>query len=312
MKKINSSLLREKFVIHDPLAEFGGGEPVVALSNRMVVDLHDAEDKVIETFVVRAHNMHSCVRMVAMLIQAFERGGPIVNRQIPFNWDSIWDVVVNDFEYAHNPSRWIAVYKGGKVVYEKGARNPFLDVIEKCDEVNTEEYDRTIALAEAAFKKTGKVVKIDYDSNVALVVNFEKNAGRCAIILRGASSTTTFNFSAAARPKKILSIPQCLSGAAAFLEGVQLAFTVGMDSEKSALGIIERFTKEEKRIKDGKRQLGKLSAEIINMESAFEIRYRPERPEFRKIMMDAERLAKKILARPLRGRGEEPGEGQEV
>jgi hypothetical protein len=218
-----------------------------------------------------------------------------MNRHIPFDWDKIWNGVVNDFEYAYNPERWIAFYNEGKAVYQRGDHHPFLDVIEKCAVANKGEYDQTVIMAEEAFRQTGKTVRITYDANVALVMNFEDNVGRCAIILRGANRTTTFNFSAQARPKTVLGIPQCISGAAAFLEGVQLAFQVGMYTEKIRLGLIERFSKEEKIARDGRKRLGRLSTEILNMESAFEVRYRPERPEFKRIITDAERLAQKTV-----------------
>lgn len=300
MKKFHSSLLREKFVIHDPVAEIEGAVPVIALSNRLVVELRDAQEKCVETFVVRAQNMHSCVRAGALLIQAFERGGPVMNRHIPFDWDNIWNAVVNDFEYAYNPDRWIAFYHEGKAVYRRGDHHPFLDVIEKCALANEGEYDQTVSMAEEAFRQTGKTVRITYDANVALVMNFEDNAGRCAIILRGANRTTTFNFSAQARPKTVLGIPQCMSAAAAFLEGVQLAFQVGMYTEKIRLGLVERFSREEKIAHDGRKRLGRLSTEILNMEGAFDVRYRPERPEFKRIITDAERLAQKTA--PVRAR----------
>jgi hypothetical protein len=111
--------------------------------------------------------------------------------------------------------------------------------------------------------------------------------------------TTTFTFTAT--PKKVgqaINIPQCLGSAAAFLEGVQLSFLVGMNTEKIRIGIIERFSKEEKQTREGRQRLSRLSSEIANLESAFEIRYRPERPEFHHLMMDAEKLGQKILVPP--------------
>ncbi len=296
--EFNSSLLREKFSLHDPAAELHeSGGSVIALSNRLVVDLQSESRKYKERFVVRAQNMHACVRMSARIIQSFEQGGPIMNRGTAFDWEAAWDSLVNDYEHAFNKQRWVAVYHKGRVVFESGEHHTLLDVIEQCDTRNEDSYDDSVALAEEAFKTAGKVVTINHDSNVALVVDFEGGQGRCGIILRGPDRTTTFNFSAESKNNP-LSIPQCLGAAAAFLEGVQLAFMVGMNNERASLGIIEQFSQEEKQTREAKKRLTRLSAEIANLESAYEIHYRPERPEFPHLVLDAERLAKKILKPP--------------
>ncbi len=298
MADFGTSLLREKFSILDP--EIKGREnnkPVIALSNRMVADMKSG-DKYHEEFVIRAHNMHSCTRMTALVLQSFYQGGPIMNRHTPFDWSASWDKIVNEYEYAYNPQRWIAVYHKGRIVFEAGEHHMLLDVIEQCDARNTGQYDESVALAEDAFKQLGKTVTIDHDSNVALVVTFEDNECRVGVIMRGPDRTTTFNFKANGTKEKPLNTPQCLSGAAAFLEGIQLAFMVGMNNEKIRLGIIKRFSNEEKQTKEAKKRLSRLSAEVANMEAAHDVHYRPERPEFPHVIIDAEKLAQQILEPP--------------
>lgn len=299
MKEFNTSLLREKFVIHDPNAKTESSDKaVIALSNRVAVELKDDKGAVQEVFIVRAQNMHSCVRMAARIVQSFNQGGPIQNRNTSFDWESAWDSIVNDYEYAFNPQRWIAIYTEGKSVFKKGEIHPLLDLIEKCDHGNDDAYDDAIPLAEDMFKKTGKVVKIEYDGNVALVVNMDKKEARCGVILRGPDRTTTFNFSVAKNDDKSLNFAQCLTASAAFLEGIQLGFMVGMNNMKIQLGIIERHSKEEKQTREARQRLSRLTAEIANLESAFDVNYRPERPEFNKVVMESERMAAKILEPP--------------
>ena len=299
MHELHISLLREKFVIHDPKADPDSKKkPVIALSNRIVLELENAMGELDETFIIRAQNMHSCIRLCARLVQSYDQGGSILRRQNTFDWEAAWDAIVNDYEYAFNDARWAAVYNKGKVLFESGGRHPLLDLIEKCDAGSEADYDNSIVLAEEAFKQTGKVVKIEYDGNVALVVNLEQKHGRCAIILRNADRTTTFNFSATAEEKKSLNFPQCLGAAAAFLEGIQLAFLVGMGNEKIRLGLIERHSREEKQHREGKKRLSRLSAEIASLEAACEVRYRPERPEFQHTVMEAEKFAQKVLEPP--------------
>jgi len=296
--EFNTSLLREKFVINAPEAKAGGTQ-MVALSNRMVIDLVSSNKKYKERFIVRAQNMHACTRMSARIIQSFNQSGPMMNRNTPFDWEAAWDSLINDYEHAFNPQRWIAIYHKGRVVFESGERNPFLDVIEQCDAHSSEDlYDNSVALAEDAFKQTGKTVTIEHDSNVALVISFEDNQGRVGIILRGPDRTTTFNFSASGSKEKALSIQQCMGVAAAFLEGIQLAFMVGMNNVKRIMGIIERFSREEKQTKEAIKRLRRLGTEIANLEAAFDVHYRPEKPEFKLIVSDAEKLAEKILEPP--------------
>ncbi len=85
---------------------------------------------------------------------------------------------------------------------------------------------------------------------------------------------------------------------AAFLEGIQMAFMVGMNEEKIRLGKIERHSKEDKQTREGRLRLGRLDAEISTLEGTFDVRYRPERPDFQDILADAEKLAKTTMAKP--------------
>jgi hypothetical protein len=299
MVSFNSSLLREKFTIHDPLdSNSESGAPVLALSNRMVVELVSKTGHNKERFVIRTHNMHSCVRIAARLVRTYHTMGPILVRGAEFEWDAIWEQIVNEYEYEFNPQRWAAIYSNGKVLFEAGERHPFLDVIEKCDVLNKGEYEKAIPVAENAFRQLGREVQIDYDANVALVTDMDDKQARCGVILRGPNRTTTFNFAVFPKREPALNIPQILTASAAFLEGVQLAFMIGMNNEKIRLGIIERFSHDEKMTREARRRLSRLNAEIANLETACDVRYRPERPEFPHIVMDAEKLAAKILKPP--------------
>ena len=299
MHELNTSLLREKFLIHDidPNSE-GMGSTLQALSNRIVLELKNDKNELKETLVIRGHNMHSCVRFAARLIRTFDTMGPITTRPTPYDWAAAWESIVNDYEYEFNPERWIAIYHKGRCLFSAGEHNLFLDVIEKCDARNKGIYDESIKLAEDAFKQAGKQVKIDHDSNVALVLDLKRMQGRIGVIMRGPTRTTTFNFSIASKNKEPLNMPQCLAAASCFLEGIQLAFMLGMNTEKLRIGLIERFSKEEKQTKAAGRRLARMNAEISNLESAYEVHYRPERPEFQHIVMESEKLAQKILVPP--------------
>ncbi len=298
MSGFHSSLLREKFSIHDSDPETHEKKSIIALSNRMVVELEGVKKDLNEVFVIRAHNMHSCVRMAARLVKSHKTSGSILLRGKPFDWEAAWEAIVNDYEYRYTPERWIAVYHKGQILYEFGEHHLLLDVIEKCDARNKHAYEKSLPMAEDAFKQAGKVVKIGYDSNVALVINMEPKQARFGVILRGPNRTTTFNFSVSTKDKDPLNYAQCLAAAACFLEGTQLGFMVGMNNIKLYMGIIKRRSDDEKKTTEAGRRLGRLTAEVGNLERTYEVRYRPEKPEFHMIVTEAERLGLKILVPP--------------
>jgi len=295
MNKFKSILLREKFDLFENDAQGNKDvrRKVTAMSNRMTADLENEKGQMKENLVVRAHNMHSCVRMVARLLQAYQAHGPIMTQE--FDWEKAWDLIVNDFEYVFNPQRWIAVYYRGKVVFEQGERHPLLDVIEKCDSENKGVYEEAVPLAERALAEKGKSATIEYDGNVALVADLKTDSGRCGIILRAPNRTTTFNFTAKPSETKTLNKMQMLSIASGFLEGMNLAFLVGMNQEKLRLGLIERFSSEDKLIREGRRRLAFLSNDVRAFEKSNIVHYRPERPSFKQIVSEAEKHARTFL-----------------
>ncbi len=299
MKELVTELLREKFVIHDPSASLKDGKGMtIALSNRVVIALKNDKGETQETMIVRAQNMHSCIRMAARMIQSFISSGPLLDRASPYDWLAAWDLSSGDYEQSFNPQRWVAVYKQGKVIFEKGERHAMLDIIENCNVTSKAGYEKSIEMAEAVIRKSGRAVRIEYDGNIALNVNLEQKQGRVGVILRSPHKTTTFNFSVAGKNGALLNFPQVLGSAAAFLEGIQLAFTVGMNGEKIRRGMITRHSPEEKHTNEAGRRLARLNGEIINLEGTFDVRYRPERPEFQRLVAEAEAMAQKILPAP--------------
>ena len=293
MKDFNATLLREKFVIRDP-TPVSDQPPVVALSNRVAVSVA-IEGGEPEEYIVRTQNMHSCVRMAARIVHAIDFEGRLTARRKPFDWAEAWESTNEAFEKKYNPSKWGVIYHKGKVVFSQGDHHPFLDIIESCDFKSTEDYDRSIALAEDAFRKAGKVVKIEHDANVALVVNVGAAQARCGIILRGPDRTTTFNFTAKPGKSREMKVSPCLTVSAAFLEGVQLAFNVGMGKEKIRFGLVDRWSDEGKRIDAAEKRLARLRSAIKQFEQMFDVHYRPDVPDFFKLAEDAADIARNIF-----------------
>lgn len=293
----NTTLLREKFIIRDVLNAVSD-DSLVALSNRISVNLTDARGMTVETIVVRAQNMHLCIRMAGKIVQTFEQNGPVMVRDIPYDWEETWEQLISEHERKNNREKWISIYAQGKRLFKSGSYHPFLDLIEKCDAANPENYDASVRLAEDAFGQLGKEVSIDYESNIGLVVFIEKGHGRCGIILRNAERNSTFNFRLERTAEREVSPVQCLNVCAAFLEGIQLAFLIGINNEKLRLNLISKSTKESITATSARRRLGSLNAEIKTFENTMRVHYRPERPEFGELVSEAERFAYELFNTP--------------
>jgi hypothetical protein len=291
-----SSLLREKFTLKDISIDLSDMPPVVALSNRMTLPLANEKEEA-ETFVVRAQNMHSCVRLCAAIAKEYYERGAIMKRVMPFHWENIWRDVIKGYEKDWNPDIWCAIYYKGRAVYEDGTRHPFLDIIEKCDAANNQNYAESVIFAERAFQQAGKSLRIEHDSNVALIVSVKKDEAKCGVILRGAARKTTFNYTVKKRRINVeeIKIPTILTVSAAFLEGVQLAFSVGMTNRKRAAGLIDKYSDEDRKGRRGAERLVNLGNAIENLENKYMVTYRPDRPDFPTMVKEAEEFSNKIL-----------------
>lgn len=293
MKELQTSLLREKFVIHGPSA---ASKPVVALSNRMEIRMTDDAGKFPETIALRAQNMHSCARMAAQLILSYNKDGRILARRTAYDWPAACDRAQSEYEQAYNSQKWIAAYNRGSCVFSQGPRHAFFDIIEKRHAEIQKSYEDSIPAAEALFRKESGGGRIDYDGNVALKVSLEKKSSRIGVIVRAPDKTRTFSYSMTPAEGEDLDFAQCIGSAAAFLEGIQLAFMVGMNEEKLRTGAMERHSKDERMTREARRRLDRLDAEITALERACEVRYRPERPGFQDVLFDAGQLAKSASA----------------
>lgn len=294
MSTFNTSLMREKFVIQ---SNDNKEEPIIALSNRIVVHLI-SEDKIDdETFVIRTQNMHSCCRLAAAVTKEFYERGSIINRGQPLSWSLLWADVIKGYEKDWNSDIWCVVYHKGREIYKHGEHHPFLDIIEQCDAANKQEYKKSIKFAEDAFSQAGKAVKIEHDSNVALVVSSTPKQAKCGVIVRAATGATTFNYTAQASQNmdKPIQAHTTLTVSAAFLEGIQLAFQVGLLNRKKEFKLFEKYSDEEKKHKRSVNRLSNLDRAINNYEQNFSVNYRPDRPDFKSMVQKSEKLAMKIL-----------------
>lgn len=312
MEDFNASLLREKFTIRDVMpAGDEHDKPVIALSNRLSMPMLSDDGKTREEFIVRAQNMHTCARFGAKIAQEFQDYGSLLERKKPFDWDYAFKSIIRGYETRWNPDIWIAVYHKGRIIYEGGAgeRHPFLDIIEQCDSRNKGDYAKAVAVAEDAFRQAGKAVNIKHESNVALVMHITAKEGKCGIISRGPNRTTTFNFVAKKKAGRNVKVSQCLSASAAFLEGIQLAFRVGMTNMKVHYELIENTSNEAHQGKDASQKLGRLNGAITQFENLLDVSYRPDRPSLADMIDQAEDFAKDLFAKEIQKRIDDGEDG---
>lgn len=296
MEPFESSLLREKFVITDPGRP--SEPPVVALSNRMQISFANEKEQERETFIVRAQNMHCCVRFAAAIAREIAERGPITYRVSDFRWDSLWKDVVRGYEEDWNPSIWVALYMNGRVLYQQGPHHPFLDIIEQCEVHNQGGYAEALPFAEKIFSQAGKTVKISNDSNVALIVTVKPTEAKSGIMLRSATKKMTFSYRAQQKEGgDILRVATVLSICAAYLEGIQLAFQVGMLNRKFDIGLIEKFSDEYRRRERTTQRVASLNRGVLQFDKDFVVTYRPEQPDFQRHIAEAEAFALQVIHR---------------
>ena len=298
MQHFETRLLREKFLIIDPAKRDEGYEPIKALSNRIEINLPN-DKGVKEILTIRAQNMHSCVRYAAQILQSFEQGGALIGRINDKFWQDKWDKIESSYERNFNPRRWLAVYYDGICAFEINDHHPFLDMIERCYADSGTPYEDIVPKAEQAFQKAGKTIHIEQDSNFALTAKTESNTAKLGIILRNPSRSSTFSVKITAnKGLKHINPAHTLNLAAAYLEGVELAFFAGMSTEKINIGLVAESSDLARQATQAKSRLSVLSGEIAFIEDTYGVNYRPDKPEFHAIIAEAEYLARLVLASP--------------
>jgi hypothetical protein len=293
MSETNISILREKFTVRETQND---RDNIIVGSNRMTLPLRNDNGLLEETFIIRGKFMHEVARMGAVMITNFHKLGPFMNRGEKFNFEEAYADLQSSFTRKYVPDDWIALYHNGKKIYSWGKSHPFLDVIEQCDVKNEDEYDFAVAMAEQVFHKAGKDIAIDHLSTIALVAHSAEDRVRCGIIERNMRQTRTFNFTAIRSKKPNSPTPIVTGGihtAAAFLEGLNLCFKVGYINSCITKGIVKTGDAEHKEQQDALKIIRNHNLEIDTYNKTYDVRYRPDMPEFDLIIKEVERAQAK-------------------
>ena len=298
MKEFTATLLREKFEIREVQKTSGqrnsntedapedAPETVTALSNRIVIPFEISHTAEVEEFVIRSHTMHSSVRLARELIQDFQRRGPLGNRVDKIDWARHWDRVMTPEQQSFDPDYWCAVYLNGKLVYSDQNHHPFLDVIEKFAARPDVEYENSLALAEDAFAKAGKDVRIFHDSKIAAIIEIRQKSTRAGIIIRSPKKTTTCNISIEKLNKKDDHIRPSFDLCAAYLEGIHHSFMIGHLEKTIKDKASDLVGQTRRRIKKSRDRLYDIQRMTDTLGRQINVQYRPEKPNFKQIIYE--------------------------
>jgi hypothetical protein len=274
MDNFATTLIREKIVFTDITTP--GTTPVTARSNRILLHLLGGQRH--ERVVVRTQSMHLALGMAARVMHSYFRNGLFLNRDTAYDWDAQWLALQSAYERVHNPQAWGAAYINGDPVFKHGDAPMYLNVIEKCAMLQLDNYEACVTFAESAMKSAGKPTHISQETNIAAVFINAEDHMRASIIHRARNKNLTFNFTADGGMGE-LRIENTIGAAAAFLEALNLKYITDSLKRKSYQGEVPKTSPDAKRLRSALIRMGELNKTIRQFEDAYEVHYRPERPE---------------------------------
>lgn len=293
MQKFNSTLLRERFQIKEVVSgdrfeqnDHESGETVTAASNRMVIPFKDDLGIPVAEYVIRTHTMHTCMRLARELIKRLNSDDdedPLPGLE---DWVDFWNKIITPAEQSFDPDHWCAVYKDGKAVFQDGDHHAFLDVIETFACKHNCDYEQAVALAENAFKKAGKEVRIDHEAKIAAIIEHSKDVTKCGIIMRSPKHTTTYNIRVTAKDRVHGHILPALDLCSEYLEGMHHSFMVGHHESLLHKRQARSSHQSEMIISGARTRMYKIQRRVRELEGISDVHYRPEKPSFKKIIHD--------------------------
>lgn len=280
-------LRRERLSFTPSIEESSDAKETFFLSNRIVLPLKTGDHT--EQFVIRAQSVHLCLKTAALIAQEFRKRGPIQNRSPKFNWDELWGKVISGYEYKWNFNRWVRIYCEGQPVFEKGPGKipQQLDLLEEIIFNVRENYKMALSTFHAKVSKDRDDVVVNHKSSLALKAEIKNNTLRCSMQCRSANNSSIITM-IATEPKTGTTFDQftCLSLFSDFKQGFQYSHL---------LGLLKKQIKSEND-KDTENQIRELEEEIRNIERRIhtlegkcKVHYRPEKPDFSHLALQAER-----------------------
>jgi hypothetical protein len=239
------SLLREKFVIRETTDK---SSLFVANGNRMKIDVPGVKHPI----VIRAHSMHMTLRLASKITEIYEWTKTVEKITETFDWEKMWMDQIEGFEEKYTPHTWVAVYHAGQMIYSYNDHHIFFDILENCEHKNSQsskKYDQSILMTQKAFEQMGRTVMIEQESHMGFV----------------------------------LDVTDSIMMASDFIETVNLSVQGGFMRKRIEKGKIRNGSDDMKRFKAFQTRCSSLQFSINQMESKYNIKYRPEKPDFKGI-----------------------------
>jgi hypothetical protein len=283
------SLLREKFTIRELGVDSG---TVIALGNRLTLSL----GRKIPPLIIRGHSMHMTLRYGAEILRHLSYISHVENVETFFQWEEAWQKLIEKFEGKHAPDTWICAYHKGKPVYQSGYHHMFFDIIEQCEHQNlqsADNYEQSLIMAQKAFKQMGKNVMIEQESHVGYVLDDNDNEMRFAIIIRMPEHKATFIVRMFPN-KELKTEPQpyeAMQLGANYIEGLNHAVRSGFMEADMNKGNISPMSDTGKLYKILQARIQQIGVGISQSERKFDVKYRPEKPDFKYIQRQCKESA---------------------
>ncbi len=288
MPNFKANLIRERFVLTNKKAK--NEEPQLALGNRLEIECLDSKGENSETFVIRAQNIHTTLRIAARIArQWFDHGHTKNSGPNRFSWSREYKEIVKDFEEKWNENCWACIYRGGKVLFdsEPPEKAQLFHIIEQVYAYDKGDYQDIALAAEKLFAKAGKHVQIDYDRNIAMALSGSSEAVNNKITYRDTDGRNKIDLFMRQKDLRYvkgekgspLKLSECLSVAAIIFEGYQLGFIAGRTNYLLACGQTTLGDKNAQQADHAIKRVIRLDQSLKDLTTKYHLAFKPK-PNF--------------------------------
>lgn len=278
MESFSTTLVREKVIVraHGAATDADAGVTSVIRSNRLQLKIVRGDKT--DLVVVRGHSMANTLRFAAYAYRIITQD-KLVSRHEAIDWQTVYDKSKSDYTRAYQPDDWMSVHINGDGVFKSAESGVYVDVLEKCALLTGDTYEDAAGVTENVLREAGRPVDLHQEVVVAARIEDDGIRTRASIIHRDGRNDATFSFTAV-NGERLHRIGGTIEAAAAFLEGLDLAFTIGTIRARIRAGEITEKDAEGQQMRVASLRQTALNAIINNFESAYGVSYRPERKQF--------------------------------